>query len=267
MVEPDLPADIVRRPSPNWNERPNTAGAGCPLIDTVILHYTGMPTGREALERLCCADSRVSAHYLIEENGDIFELVAPERRAWHAGVSSWQGRENMNDTSIGIEIVNPGHDHGYQQFPARQIDRLIELLQFLKARFDIPEDRFLGHSDVAPGRKQDPGELFPWARLAVHNFGLWASGYTNDATNIAKQGMVNTDVGRLNKSLATIGYSILPDDKFSQETYDALTAFQRHWHPEKVDGQLGRSTLAILDVIADRMDRVVKTRYRATEIR
>ncbi len=248
-----MPTNIVTRLSPNWNERPAFGGEKRLLIDTIILHYTGMPTGAEALERLCSADSQVSAHYLVEENGDIFALVDPEKRAWHAGVSSWQGQENMNNSSIGIEVVNPGHDHGYRPFPERQIARLIELLGYLKARFDIPTQRFLGHSDVAPGRKQDPGELFPWARLADHRFGLWARKYTNDATFIAKKGMVSSDVARLNKSLATIGYAILPSDRFSQETFDALTAFQRHWRPEQIDGQLDRSTQAVINDIADKM--------------
>lgn len=248
-----MPANIITRPSPNWNERPAFGGEERLLIDTIILHYTGMPTGVEALDRLCSADSQVSAHYLVEENGDIFELVDPEKRAWHAGVSSWQGRENMNNSSIGIEVVNPGHDHGYRAFPERQIERLLELLGYLKARFDIPAHRFLGHSDVAPGRKQDPGELFPWAKLADHRFGLWARKYTNDATIIAKKGMVSPDVARLNKSLATIGYAILSDDRFSQETFDVLTAFQRHWRPEQIDGQLDRSTQAIVNDIADKM--------------
>lgn len=258
MADPLKPDDIVKRPSPNWNERPNFGDTDRPLIDTVVLHYTGMKTGAEAMERLCASDSQVSAHYLVEENGDIFELVAPEKRAWHAGVSSWQGRDNINDTSIGIEVVNPGHEFGYRSFPEKQIERLIDLLRHLKTQFNIPAHRYLGHSDVAPGRKQDPGELFPWQRLAGLGFGLGTRKYTNDATIIAKKGMVSQDVARLNKSLATIGYAVLPDDRFSPETYEALTAFQRHWRPEKVDGQLDRSTQAVVDYIVGKMSLLIK---------
>ncbi len=255
MSENLVPADIIKQPSPNWNDRPVPGDQGRPLVDTVILHYTGMQTGTEALERLCSVGSGVSAHYLIEENGDIFELVAPEKRAWHAGVSSWQGRENINDTSIGIEIVNPGHEFGYRDFPDQQIDRLIELLGFLKKRFNVPVARFLGHSDVAPARKQDPGERFPWQHLADHDFGLWANLNTNSATVITKKGMINPDVALLNKSLAMIGYAVSAGETFSQETFDALSAFQRHWRPGKVDGQLDQGTLAALDNIASKMDR------------
>lgn len=258
MSENAEPAGIIKLPSPNWNDRPCHGGQGGPLVDTVILHYTGMQTGAEALERLCSGDSGVSAHYLIEENGDIFELVAPEKRAWHAGVSSWQGRENINDTSIGIEIVNPGHEFGYRDFPDRQINRLIDLLGFLKEGFSIPVARFLGHSDVAPARKQDPGERFPWRHLAEHDFGLWANLNTNNATIIAKKGMINPDVALLNKSLAVIGYAVSAGETFSQETFEALSAFQRHWRPGRVDGQLDQGTLAALNHIASEMDKPAK---------
>lgn len=256
MVRP--PKDIIQFPSPNWNERPSSTEKGYPDIDTVILHYTGMPTGREALERLCSAESEVSAHYLIEENGDIYQLVAPERRAWHAGISSWQGRENMNHTSIGIEIVNPGHEFGYRRFSDRQIERLIALLGFLKETFDIPTGRFLGHSDVAPGRKQDPGELFPWQWLAQHGYGVWASDYMNNATNNAKKSKLEPDDASLKNMLAAIGYGGMSDGLIgrsaSQSTIDALKAFQRHWHPKKVDGQLDPETEAILLEIADKIN-------------
>ena len=254
MSETTVPADIIKSPSPNWNDRPEHGDQCRPLVDTVILHYTGMRSGNEALERLCCADSGVSAHYLIEENGDIYELVAPEKRAWHAGVSCWQGRENINDTSIGIEIVNPGHEFGYRDFPEQQISRLIELLGFLKNKFDIPAARFLGHSDVAPARKQDPGELFPWRQLAAYNFGLATSLDTNDATIVAKKSMVGPDVTLLNQSLVMIGYAVSASETFSQETFDAVTAFQRHWRPERVDGQLDKGTLSALKDIASKMD-------------
>lgn len=252
------PADIIQSPSPNWNHRPAASEDGAPIIDTVILHYTGMKTGKEALDRLCSSEAQVSAHYLVEENGDIYQLVLPEKRAWHAGVSFWQGRNNINDTSIGVEIVNPGHEFGYRKFPDRQIERLVALLEFLKREFDIPTGRFLGHSDVAPNRKQDPGELFPWQRLAQHGFGVWAETHTNYATNINQTSRINADGTALNNLLAAVGYSGLPDDlsgqKVSQPTIDALKAFQRHWRPAKVDGQLDMETEAILLEIADKIN-------------
>lgn len=249
------PENVVRFPSPNWNERPCEPKSGKAVIDTVILHYTGMQTGQEALERLCSADAEVSAHYLIEENGDIYLLVDPERRAWHAGVSAWQGRHNMNDTSIGIELVNPGHEHGYRAFPECQVERLEALLGYLKARFDIPTNRFVGHSDVSPDRKQDPGELFPWRRLADQGFGVWANCTTKDATIIAKEAMVSAECPALNVLLATIGYSVPQGEIFSRGTFMALSAFQRHWRPSNVDGQLDSETKAVLLEIAEKISR------------
>lgn len=247
------PNNIIQSPSLNWNDRPTDSKSGSPIIDTVILHYTGMKTGMEALDRLCSAEAQVSAHYLIEENGDIYELVAPEKRAWHAGVSFWQGRHNMNDTSIGIEMVNPGHEFGYRPFPDCQIERLESLLRYVKTRFDIPASRFIGHSDVAPDRKQDPGELFPWKRLAQGGFGLWAEPIMKDATIIAKKAMVNDKCADLNERLAVIGYSVPQGEKFSHATFMALSAFQRHWRPEKIDGHLDRETQSVMLEIAKKL--------------
>ena len=139
----------------------------------VVLHYTGMKTGEEALARLCDAEAKVSSHYLVEEDGRIFRLVPEERRAWHAGKSFWRGDTDINSASIGIEIVNPGHEWGYRAFPDVQIDSVIALLSDIRERWEIPDGRILGHSDVAPSRKEDPGELFPWKRLAMAGHGLW----------------------------------------------------------------------------------------------
>lgn len=136
----------------------------------IIIHYTGMKTAQDALDRLCNPDpdqpfGRVSAHYTIDLNGDIYAHVHPDKRAWHAGVSKWQDREGLNDYSIGIELVNKGHEHGYHTFPDAQINSLIALIQYLKTQYDIPSEFVLGHEDIAPDRKQDPGELFPWDSL------------------------------------------------------------------------------------------------------
>lgn len=153
-------------PSPNFDERERT-------IDMIVLHYTGMKTAEEALERLCDFEAQVSAHYLIDEDGTVYQMVDEEKRAWHAGVSSWNGVENVNHNSIGIELVNPGHEWGYREFTQAQYDALIPLCQAIKARYNIPDENIVGHEDVAPTRKQDPGELFDWELLAKNGLGNW----------------------------------------------------------------------------------------------
>lgn len=246
---------ITQHPSPNWNERPAFEASGAPLIDTVILHYTGMQSAEAALAHMCSPAAQVSAHYCVNEDGTACELVHPDKRAWHAGVSSWQGRENLNHTSIGIELVNPGHEFGYRDFPARQIETLLELLEQLRVRYDIPAARYLGHSDVAPARKMDPGEKFPWQTLAEGGFGLWPQkdvidAGRNDGTFVAKKGMIGADVASLNKILSLIGYSVFLGDSYTQSTQDALKAFQRHWRQSRVSGELDRGTQKVLDAIA-----------------
>lgn len=242
-------AEIIASPSPNFDARMAPEGHGDAVIDTIILHYTGMRSAAEALDRLCDAASEVSAHFLIEEDGTLHQLVAPDMRAWHAGVSHWRGRDGLNHTSVGIELVNPGHEFGYQPFPTDQVDCLLRLLEHLTAHFDILPSRFLGHSDVAPDRKQDPGELFPWHQLSRHGFGLWADVDRNDKTILAKKGMVGPEITALNRCLKNIGYSVALSEEFSQMTRDALIAFQRHWCPEIVNGYLDRGTKNALDDI------------------
>lgn len=139
----------------------------------IVLHYTGMESGQAALDRLRDPTAKVSSHYLVEEDGRVFRMVPEERRAWHAGVSFWKGQQDVNGASIGIEIVNPGHEFGYRAFPEAQIAALIELLDDIRGRWMIADSRIVGHSDVAPDRKVDPGELFPWRRLAEAGHGLW----------------------------------------------------------------------------------------------
>jgi N-acetylmuramoyl-L-alanine amidase len=201
---------IVQRPSPNHDER---GGAG---VDMLVLHYTGMKTAQAALDRLCDPAAKVSAHYAVDEDGTVYALVPEARRAWHAGVSFWAGVSNVNARSIGIELVNPGHEFGYRPFPEAQIAALITLCQGILSRHPVPATRVLGHSDVAPTRKEDPGELFPWKRLAEEGIGLWPewieSGLDPDA-------------------LTRFGYDPeAPQDKI-------IIAFQRHFRPAKLDGQ------------------------------
>lgn len=158
---------MIERPSPNFGER---AGGVNPSL--VILHYTGMRTAEEALARMCDPAAEVSAHYCIDEDGTLYRLVPEDKRAWHAGVSIWKGETDINSHSIGIELVNPGHEWGYRPFTEAQYEALIPLLQDIMARYGIPPANVLGHSDVAPGRKTDPGELFDWARLAAAGVAL-----------------------------------------------------------------------------------------------
>lgn len=222
---------IHDHPSPNHDARPEDGP-----IDILLLHYTGMESGRAALERLCNPSAKVSAHYLIEEDGTVLRLVPEHRRAWHAGVASWQGNSDINARSLGIELVNPGHEFGYQPFPEAQMAALIELSLCLVARHAIPRQRVLGHSDVAPLRKEDPGELFDWPRLAAAGLGLWP-----DKTDCSSE-MEEDEAKRL---LDRIGYGYLDDDLAA-----VLRAFQRRFRPAAVTGVLDGETAAQLRAVA-----------------
>lgn len=227
---------VIEAPSPNRDARERGR------IDMIVLHYTGMPSGAEALARLRDPAAKVSAHFLLEEDGRLFRLVAEEERAWHAGISYWQGMERLNDVSIGIEIVNPGHAFGYRPFPAIQMTGLQGLLVELIGRYRIRPDRILAHSDIAPDRKEDPGELFDWQGLARQGIGLWpesgaGAGIGGEAADL----------------LARIGYR-RPHDAASLRT--ALVAFQRHWRPARSDGEADPATLERLAAVADAVDRL-----------
>jgi N-acetylmuramoyl-L-alanine amidase len=213
--------------------------------DMVVLHYTGMPTGDEALARLRDPAAKVSAHYLIEEDGRVFALVPEERRAWHAGVSFWKGERNVNAVSIGVELVNPGHDWGYRPFPDAQIAALVELLTGIRGRWDVSDARIVGHSDVAPDRKIDPGELFPWKRLAEAGFGLWVEPAPAPGAPL-QSGEESTAVFALQAGLTRLGYDCAPSGVFDETTAQTITAFQRHWRPDRVDGAADGETRARL---------------------
>ncbi len=219
--------------SPNCDARP----AGTP-IDTLVLHYTGMRSAAAARDRLCDPASRVSAHYVIDEDGLVSTLVPEERRAWHAGVSCWRGHRDINGRSVGIELVNPGHEFGYRAFPEKQIDALTELSRQILGRHPIPARNVVGHSDVAPARKLDPGELFPWKRLAGVGIGLWLPADVGAAKSKAH------DVTRL---LGEYGYDTEVD------TAILLRAFQRHFRPEKTDGVADDETAARLVALIERL--------------
>jgi N-acetylmuramoyl-L-alanine amidase len=212
----------IERPSPNQDDR------GGAKIDMLVLHYTGMTSGAAALARLCDPAARVSAHYTIDEDGTVYAMVPEARRAWHAGVSCWAGARDINARSIGIELVNPGHEFGYRAFGDAQIAALIALGQDILKRHAISSWRVLGHSDIAPARKDDPGELFPWQRLAEAGIGQWpARGEDPGAAAVA--GL-----------LTHYGYDPeAPSEKI-------VTAFQRHFRPSRVDGMADAETRAVL---------------------
>jgi N-acetylmuramoyl-L-alanine amidase len=204
-----------------------------------------MQTGPAALERMCDPEAKVSAHYMIEEDGGVFALVPEERRAWHAGVSFWKGERDINAVSIGIELVNPGHEWGYRPFPADQVEALIGLLDAIRGRWEISDGRILGHSDVAPERKTDPGELFPWKRLAQDGHGLWLEPQASPGAplDIGDEG---TGVFALQAGLTRLGYDSAPSGQYDEQTKTIVRAFQRHWRPERVDGIADGETRARL---------------------
>jgi len=230
-----MPRRVVECPSPNFDSRgPNTP------IDILLLHYTGMETGAGALARLCDAEAKVSAHYTVDEDGTIYAHVPESARAWHAGASWWAGERNVNARSIGIEIVNPGHEFGYRSFPDAQIAAVIDLALDIFERHPIPPERVLGHSDVAPARKMDPGELFPWGTLAFGGVGLWPQ----------------TRKARLEvpfeEGLRAFGYGLRPDMDVPAET--VIEAFQRHWRPAGIDGVADTECESILAALLTHLD-------------
>jgi N-acetylmuramoyl-L-alanine amidase len=242
----DFPADspLVNRvvPSPNHGER---VGQGRP--DMIVLHYTGMPTAEGALERLCSLEvPRVSSHYLVYEDGRIFQLVPEARRAQHAGISSWEGETDINSRSVGIEIVNPGHDGGYPDFPHRQIAAVIALCRDILARRPMRADRVVAHSDVAPSRKQDPGEKFPWRQLHETGVGHWVEPAPLEEARGLALGDSGAAVAELQASLAQYGYGIPSPRQFDQPMHDVVVAFQRHFRPARVDGIADASTIDTL---------------------
>lgn len=229
--------------SPNYDERPQATA-----IDTIILHYTGMKTADDALKRMCDKKSKVSAHYMIDEDGQIIQLVEEESRAWHAGVSCWRGKEGVNDFSIGIELVNPGHEFGYRQFTPAQMENTERLCKIIMERHPIEQRNIIAHSDVAPDRKEDPGELFDWRLLAAEGVGLFPEiSEDGQSTDLLKKGDENERVFELQKNLTAFGYKIIEDGIFSEKTEKVVIAFQRHFIQDKLDGIWGAREQAVLD--------------------
>jgi N-acetylmuramoyl-L-alanine amidase len=235
-------SDVI--PSVNHGDRNNGR-----LADMILLHYTGMPDVEGAIAQLCTAGTDVSAHYIVLEDGRIVQCVPESKRAWHAGVSYWAGEEDINSCSIGIEIINPGHDWGYPDFPLRQIAALIALCRGIILRRNVPSHRVLAHSDVAPSRKKDPGEKFPWHSLANSGVGHWVQPAPIVRSEALKLGSVGDDVAGLQAALARYGYNVPTNGKFDGATMEVVAAFQRHFRPARVDGIADHSTMSTLHAL------------------
>jgi N-acetylmuramoyl-L-alanine amidase len=208
-----------------------------------------MPSAAAALARLREPQSRVSCHYFVDEDGQVLQLVPEARRAWHAGASFWERGNDINSRSIGVEIVNPGHEFGYRDFPEPQVAAVIALARDVVARWSIRPVRVLAHSDVAPSRKDDPGERFPWERLAKAGIGLWVPPAPILPGPELGLGDVGERVARLQRLLSAYGYGVDQTDAYDAATAAVVTAFQRHFRPERIDGRTDLSTLRTLEAL------------------
>ena len=226
---------IIRVHSPNYNDRPPGTE-----IDILVIHYTGMVGLAEALERLCDPTSEVSAHYLIDQNGQVLQLISEEKRAWHAGISSWRGNSNINDRSIGIELENPGHEFGYQKFPKPQIDSLIKVTRNILIHHPIPARNIVGHSDIAPTRKKDPGEFFDWNKLALRGIGYWPE-------DLKPREITQINALNFEMALKMYGY----------DTTDLLAttlAFQRHFLPKHCNDEPDLKMFRMLEILINNLE-------------
>jgi N-acetylmuramoyl-L-alanine amidase len=248
MIEtfPDSPLVARFVPSPNYGERRGYGRPNC-----LILHYTGMPTGEAAFKTLTNPASEVSAHYLIWEDGVIEQLVSENNRAWHAGRGSWKGESDLNSASIGIEIVNPGHDGGSPPFPERQIEATIALAQDICTRRAIAPERVLAHSDTAPARKRDPGEAFPWRALWRSGVGHWTQPTPLIGPPLFAREQEGPPVRAIQALLALYGYGVEITGVYDRQTRQVLTAFQRHFRPDLIDGEADASTVETLKALID----------------
>ncbi|KHJ56189.1 N-acetylmuramoyl-L-alanine amidase [Aureimonas altamirensis] len=234
-------------PSPNHGER-----RGGQKPDILVLHYTGMRPDDSPLDRLTDPRSEVSAHYLVMEDGEIVQMVPEARRAWHAGESFWRGERDVNSRSIGIEIVNPGHNHGLRPFPAVQIDRLIELCRDCVAKWAIPAANVVGHSDIAPSRKEDPGELFPWDQLSAAGIGMTVESVPVSGGRFLSPGDKGDPVAAWQAMLAAYGFDVTADGNYGDTTRLATLAFQRHHRPSLLDGIADTSTVGTMHRLLSR---------------
>jgi N-acetylmuramoyl-L-alanine amidase len=246
VFDPD--SALIREVHPS----PNHAARRGKTADSIILHYTGMASGAEALARLCDPAAEVSAHYFIAEDGAILQLVPEARRAWHAGQSYWAGETDMNSASIGIEIQNGGHAFGVPRYPKAQIEAVIALCRDIAHRHAIAPQRILAHSDIAPGRKIDPGEYFPWDKLAAAGVGRYVEPHPIGDDVPLVPSAVGEKVEALQTMLAAYGYDVVVGP-YDAKTAQAVAAFQRHFRSARVDGKADRSTIETLrDLLARR---------------
>ena len=232
-------SDVI--PSANYGDR---RGGRAP--DMIVLHYTGMTDAEVAIRRLTVAGTEVSAHYIVREDGRIVQCVPESLRAWHAGAATWGTETDVNSCSIGVEIVNGGHDYDLPAYPLRQIAAVIALCKGIMIRRNISRDRVLGHSDVSPGRKQDPGEKFPWQLLADSGVGLYVLPAKIVPGPALGLGAMGPEVLAVQEALAAYGYTIPPSGQYDSATRDVVAAFQRHFRPARVDGITDPSTLTTL---------------------
>jgi len=243
IPRPDSPRVARLHASPNIEPR-----SGGRRPDLLLLHYTGMTCAEKAIDWLSRPESKVSCHYVIDEEGRITQMVREEMRAWHAGQSFWAGETDINSLSIGVEIHNPGHGQGYPEFPEAQMRAVEALSSDIAKRHRIRPERVLAHSDVAPRRKADPGEKFDWARLARAGAGLWIPPAPVDPFDPGLGPCGAGDVvGRAQRLLADYGYGLDLTGVLDEQTAFVLMAFQRHFRPSRVDGRLDASTLATLE--------------------
>ena len=227
--------------SPNHGPRPDGTA-----VSMIVLHYTGMESEDKAIAWLCDPRSEVSAHYVVRESGVIHHLVDEDRRAWHAGRGAWRGRSDVNSASIGIEICNPGHDFGYRPFPNLQIEAVLDLCHGIGRRHRIEPRDVVAHSDVAPTRKEDPGEYFPWARLAEEGIGHFVAPAPIGGGRFVQMGDAGPPVKALQTMLRLYGYDLPDAGVYDAQTRAVVTAFQRHFRPERVDGIADASTIDTL---------------------
>lgn len=238
-IRPECGVPAQLKPSPNHNERALD-------IDMLVLHYTGMPDHEAALARLCDPRSEVSAHYVVMEDGKIYQCVPEGRRAWHAGRAWWRGETDINSCSIGVEIANAGHDGGLPDFPEVQIEAVVALCKDIVARHGIPAHRVLAHSDVAPDRKMDPGEKFPWQRLHEAGVGHYMESVEPQGAGFFQRGDEGTPVEAIQALLGLYGYHVQQTGVFDQKTHQAVVAFQRHYRQTSVDGVADPETVTLL---------------------
>jgi N-acetylmuramoyl-L-alanine amidase len=245
MSLPSTSLKVVQAPSPNFNERLFP-------LDMLVLHYTGMKDGPSALARLRDPAAQVSAHYMVEEDGTVFAMVPEDKRAWQAGKSWWRGDDDLNSRSIGIEIVNGGHDFGLPPFPDVQIAAVIELCRGILSRWPIPQNRIVAHSDIAPDRKDDPGERFPWKRFAEAGVGLWPAKTRPEPWMMHNVvlGDAGVTVERLQRDLGAIGYRISVTGNFDDATRLVVLAFQRRWRQAAISGEGDPETVSLVREIA-----------------